>query len=1257
MGVTGILEATSQLLAMNENFIPPTLNFTEPRPGCSLDYVPNVAREKKYDAFISANYAFGGNNAAVTISKWDAVVSVRQKNSERVVITGVSTVTALGLGIQKTLEQLRRSAVGIAPVTNFPLTGRTSRLAGQVAEFSEAQVDRRLDFSVLNPISKFAVSAGRLALENAGLKITPANGGDAGVVMGVCNGPSEMGHMDSVFTSENYAANIPSFSNITANSTAGWVSTQLYLKGVNASLSTGPHAGLQSLAYAFDALAEKRARVILAGAADEVYGQTFYNYDGMGFLFSGAEENDYRLRLESDKRKVLGEGAAMLVMETAESATARGGKILAEVLGYGMGMDAEGFLAANLGTNGLKHAVQLALSRAGIAPEQIGLLVWAPQGNRQDEKVLQGRRRSIWRTLFAYAARHHDVQHRLHRVRFHSRQSCRNAGCAGRGHRTLAAAHRLAGTGQSPAGRAAGIYPRAGQHGCRLQLCRRAAARMETMRRGVVITGLGILSCAGANLAEAREKFILGTCSLTPITNPRASRLRAKFAGQLSNFAADTNCPPELKIHDRHVHMALVAAREALGAAGVQPEKFGRRMGLIFSTCSGPMLLIEAHYERIIRGQPQLTAEELFAKRYYSGAQILAQTLGIGGICTTVVTACSASTAAIALAADLIHCGMLDFALAGGADSFSVSTLAGFDGLKATSDGKCAPFSKPPGLNLGEAAAFVFLESAESARQRGAQPHATVLGSGMSNDAHHCSAPEPGGRGLAEAMRRALADAGLLPEQISYINAHGTGTEANDKAECKAIRKVFGDRAATVPISSTKSMVGHCLGAAGAVEVIASIVCAEAGVLPPTANFTGPRDGCAVDCVPDAGRKWNDPKIFLSNNSAFGGHNTILALAASEISYFKFQISNSSLPDPIYITACGIVSAAGVGLDALANAWRNGQSGLRSIELPGIASLLAGRVDEALVEASDRRLNLRSMDRSSKWATVAARLAIRAAQFPEKPAALAELGLFLNLSAGPSWAESEFLTSFLGNDHQVAQLSAFPYIVPSSVAGNVCRALMLSGHNLTLSPGPGGGLLGLGPALAALRCGHLGAILCGAVDELSERILQDNLSAGLLSGENAIPPGEGATVLMLETARNSSLRGVKPLGEIRGFACAAGKRGLEGVVEDALQQAGIGRDRVGAVCYYGPQHLLARLHPTWPERVVQAGPAAGCLEGAQPLLDLALALKFPPVEATGKPVLAIVTCLREIHGAAVIMPFNTDTSFCGLTGKPNESVC
>jgi len=243
-----------------------------------------------------------------------------------------------------------------------------ARLVGQVAPFKAAEVDRRIDFECLNQISRFAVAASRLALEHAALKISPGHAEEIGVVMGVCNGPSEMGHMDSVFGSDSFQANVTSFSNIVANSTAGWVSNALYLQGVNATLSAGPHAGLQSLAYAFDALSEDRARAILAGAADEVYAQTFYNYDQIGFLYAGDEEADYRLRLDHDKRKVLGEGAAMLVMETARGAVNRGAPILAEVLGYGMGMDAEGFVAPNLGTGGLCHAVDLALKRAKVSP-------------------------------------------------------------------------------------------------------------------------------------------------------------------------------------------------------------------------------------------------------------------------------------------------------------------------------------------------------------------------------------------------------------------------------------------------------------------------------------------------------------------------------------------------------------------------------------------------------------------------------------------------------------------------------------------------------------------------------------------------------------------------------------------------------------------------------------------------------------------------------------------------------------------------
>ena len=768
------------------------------------------------------------------------------------------------------------------------------------------------------------------------------------------------------------------------------------------------------------------------------------------------------------------------------------------------------------------------------------------------------------------------------------------------------------------------------------------------MRRRVILSGLGLLSCAGANVEASRGNFLAGRCCLSAIDDRRVAHLKARFAGLVRGAETEARIQAAgFEAFDRYVQLAVVAAREAVASAGIDPPALGRRMGLVFSTCSGPMLLIEAHYERIIRGEAAIGEDALFAKRYYAGARVLAHALGLQGICTTVVTACSASTAAIALAADLIRCGLLDAALAGGADAFSTSTLAGFDGLKATSEGQCAPFSKPYGLNLGEAAAFMVLETPESARHRGAPVRAELLGSGMSNDAYHCSSPEPGGRGLALAMRRALADAGLSPAQITYINAHGTGTEANDKAETRAVRKVFGEHAGQVPISSTKSMVGHCLGAAGAVETIASLLCAEAGVVPPTANFTEPREGCSLDYVPEVGRPWSGSRVFLSNNSAFGGHNASLAVALPGET--APPLPAAPPPETICVTGWGLVSSLGLGLAALQEAMRSGRSGIGTVTYAGRPPLPAALVDADAMGKADRRLDLRDMDRSSRWATVAAQLAIREARFPERPAALADLGLFLSLSAGPSWAESEYLTTFLQNDRQVKQLAAFPYIVPGSVAGNVCRALMLAGPNVTLSGGPGAGLLGLAHAVCALHSGHAEALLSGAVDELSERILTDHSSAGLLGRDGAAPPGEGAAVLLLETETHARKRGATPLAEVCSLAFSTETQHarqpnarpdvLEDTIQDALDQAGIKADDVGAFCMTSPaarvRATAARFGADWRERRVEAAPRTGELEGAQPLLDLALALAGLPADAGRRHVLAVVSSPQGLNAAWV----------------------
>jgi 3-oxoacyl-[acyl-carrier-protein] synthase II len=387
MGATGILEATCNVFAMNEGFIPPTLNFSEPRPGCSLDYVPNRARPKTYHAFLSANYAFGGNNAAVVIAGRDAPLQPRARRENRVVITGTGLVTSLGLGAPATLQALRDGKVGLQPIDRLNLPNVRSRLAGLVPAFDSAAVDRRLDFAGLTDIGRMAVAASSLALRQANLKVGPKNAEEVGVAMGICCGASEMAHMDSVFSTRNHLADISAFSSVTANSTAGYVSARLCIKGVNMSLSPGPHAGLQSLAYATEMLAEGRARAILAGAADELYAQTYANYDRFGYLCRDDRETDYRLRPDVDEERVLGEGAAMLLLEPLDAARERGATVLAEVLGYGMGMDAESFAGPNLGRDGLRHAVVTALARAGLTAADIGLIVWAPMGNRVDLKV------------------------------------------------------------------------------------------------------------------------------------------------------------------------------------------------------------------------------------------------------------------------------------------------------------------------------------------------------------------------------------------------------------------------------------------------------------------------------------------------------------------------------------------------------------------------------------------------------------------------------------------------------------------------------------------------------------------------------------------------------------------------------------------------------------------------------------------------------------------------------------------------------
>jgi 3-oxoacyl-(acyl-carrier-protein) synthase len=243
----------------------------------------------------------------------------------------------------------------------------------------------------------------------------------------------------------------------------------------------------------------------------------------------------------------------------------------------------------------------------------------------------------------------------------------------------------------------------------------------------------------------------------------------------------------------------------------------------------------------------------------------------------TVVTACSSSSTSVGLAADYIRRGDADVMLTGGSDAMCELTYSGFNSLRAVDQEPCRPFDQErKGLSLGEGAAVLVLEELGRAKARGARIYAEVAGYGIACDAYHMTAPDVSGDGAARTMLAALADAGMGPGEVDYINAHGTATRYNDAAETAAIKKVFGPRAHGVAVSSIKSMVGHCLGSAGAIEAAATALTLYHGVIPPTINYRNPDPDCDLDCTPNTARR-ADVKAALSNSLAFGGNNTTVA--------------------------------------------------------------------------------------------------------------------------------------------------------------------------------------------------------------------------------------------------------------------------------------------------------------------------------------------------------------------------------------------
>ncbi len=401
------------------------------------------------------------------------------------------------------------------------------------------------------------------------------------------------------------------------------------------------------------------------------------------------------------------------------------------------------------------------------------------------------------------------------------------------------------------------------------------------MRR-IVVTGLGAVTPIGNDARSTWDAAVGGRSGIDWIRSFDASEYPVRIAAEVKGFDPEgLASPKEVRKLDRYVLLALAAGKEAVEDAGLDGTYGADRVGILFGSAIGGFLGIMEQHDVLRERGPSRVAPMFIPNVLVDAASgQLAITLGFRGPNYAPVSACATGSTAVGEAAEVIRRGDADAVLAGGSEAcMHPLILAGFCAMRGlASEEEDPPRASRPfdatraGFVMGEGACVLVLEELEAARARGATIYAEVLGYGASNDAHHLAQPDPESTGVSEMMRRALDRAGLEPERVDYINAHGTSTPLGDAAETKAIKDVFGDHAYELAVSSTKSVTGHCFGAAGAIEAMMCVRAIHDGVLPPTINYREPDPDCDLDYVPNEARK-TEIGVALSNAMGLGGHN------------------------------------------------------------------------------------------------------------------------------------------------------------------------------------------------------------------------------------------------------------------------------------------------------------------------------------------------------------------------------------------------
>lgn len=640
-------------------------------------------------------------------------------------------------------------------------------------------------------------------------------------------------------------------------------------------------------------------------------------------------------------------------------------------------------------------------------------------------------------------------------------------------------------------------------------------------QRPVVVTGLGVICAAGRDTEEFWARLMSGQGAITPLLAPEYAFFEAPHAGQVPDeWLADDG----LDGLDRSGQLAVVAAVQALAHGGIDVTTIDpARFGIVLGRC---------------QATETATGDGQYAPMHET-ADVLADRFGSTGPRVVISTACAAGGNAVGLARDKILTGEADIVLAGGVDPLLRGTFAGFAGLQALKSGPCAPYSLSDGLNLGEGAAFLLVEPLDRALARGVTPLAEVAGYGLSADAYHATAPDPTGRGGANAALRAFTDAGIAASDVDYVNGHGTGTKANDRMERKVMRNVFGERAREVPTSGLKSFTGHTLGAAGAIEAVASVLALVHQTIPPTANFDTEALTDDLDFVPNTPRP-APLDVVVSNNYAFGGNNLALVLRkpGTETGHEPFGARE------VVISGLGPATATGVGVDEFAAALRDGRTGIARIGEfdPSPYQAQHGAEAPSLEHRTFAPRSVwRHMNRLSKIAIASARLAWEDSGLKLPKAQMDAVGLMFATAGGSAESSTGFDASVAADPNKPAVLS-FSNVVLNATGGAVCQSMGWRGPTTTICHGSASASLAVDCAVETVRSGKADVVVVVAVDEFNEHTFKGRCASGDLSPSGVVrpydrnrdgtAPGVGAVAIVIEAAEHCAARGGTPYAKL-----------------------------------------------------------------------------------------------------------------------------